>query len=76
VFLQHRGDAVRARHLVNRHGRETANLHLATPDQRVKVLRDLSKRKSDWLIDAAQAMTRAIKLDWESFQSSQLATAI
>jgi hypothetical protein len=57
-------------------GRETANLHLATPDQRVKVLRDLSKRKSDWLIDAAQAMTRAIKLDWESFQSSQLATAI
>jgi hypothetical protein len=54
-------------------GRETANLHLSTPDQRVKVLRDLSKRKSDWLIDAALAMTRATKLDWESFKSCQLA---
>jgi hypothetical protein len=54
-------------------GRETANLHLATPDQRINVLRDLSKRKPDWLVNAAQSMARATKRDWESFRSSQLA---
>jgi hypothetical protein len=54
-------------------GRETANLHLGTPDQRTNVLRDLSKRKPDWLVNAAQSMARATKRDWESFQSSELA---
>jgi hypothetical protein len=54
-------------------GRETANLHLATPDQRINVLHDLSKRKLDWLVNAAQSMARATKRDWESFRSSQLA---
>jgi Ser/Thr protein kinase RdoA (MazF antagonist) len=54
-------------------GRETANLHLATPDQRINVLRDFSKRKPDWLVASAQSMARATKRDWESFRSSQLA---
>ena len=54
-------------------GRETANLHLATPDQRINVLHDLSKRKLDWLVNAAQSMAIATKRDWESFRSSQLA---
>ncbi len=54
-------------------GRETANLHLATRDQRAKVLRDLSERKPAWLLNAAQAMANATKQDWESFRSSQLA---
>ena len=54
-------------------GRETANLHLATRDQRTKVLRDLNERKPDWLLDAAKAMADATKQDWESFSSSQLA---
>jgi hypothetical protein len=31
---------------------------------------DLSKRKPDWLVNAAQSMARATKRDWESFQSS------
>ena len=54
-------------------GRETANLHLATPDQRINVLRDFSKRKPDWLVASAQSMARATKRDWESFRSSRLA---
>ena len=54
-------------------GRETANLHLATPDQRINVLRDFGKKKPDWLVNAAQSMARATKQDWESFQSSKLA---
>jgi uncharacterized protein DUF2252 len=48
-------------------GRETANLHLATPDQRGKVLRDLAKQKPDWLHEAAQAMAQATEQDWKNF---------
>ena len=54
-------------------GRETANLHLATPDQRTKILRDLTERKADWLVNAARAMSKATEQDWEAFRSSQLA---
>ncbi|HET7446482.1 MAG TPA: DUF2252 family protein [Methyloceanibacter sp.] len=54
-------------------GRETANLHLATPDQKAKVLRDLGVRKRNWLLDAAQAMAHATREDWQSFRSSKLA---
>jgi hypothetical protein len=54
-------------------GRETANLHLATPDQKAKVLSDLSARKREWLLDAAHAMAHATREDWQSFRSSKLA---
>ena len=54
-------------------GRETANLHLGTPGQRAKVLRDLRAREPDWLLNAAQAMATATKQDWEDFRSSTLA---
>ncbi len=56
-------------------GRETANLHLATPGQRAELLRDLAERKPDWLVGAAQAMATATKQDWEDFKSSTLATS-
>jgi hypothetical protein len=56
-------------------GRETANLHLATLDQRTEVLRDLTGRPADWLVSAAEAMTKATEQDWESFRSSQLGAA-
>jgi len=52
-------------------GRETANLHLATSDQRTKLLRDLTGRKADWLVSAAEAMAQATEQDWQSFRSSQ-----
>jgi Uncharacterized protein conserved in bacteria (DUF2252) len=54
-------------------GRETANLHLAIPDQRTKILRDLSGREAEWLVNAAHAMSKAIEHDWEAFRSSPLA---
>ena len=56
-------------------GRETANLHLATSDQRDNVLHDLSERKTDWLLNAAQAMAKATEQDWEGFRSSPLANS-
>ena len=55
-------------------GRDAANLHLATSDQRKTVLRDLTQRGPDWLLKAAQAMAKATEQDWESFRASQLAT--
>jgi hypothetical protein len=55
-------------------GRETANLHLATSDQRKNVLRDLTQRGPDWLLAAAQAIAKATEQDWEAFCASQLAT--
>jgi hypothetical protein len=54
-------------------GHETANLHLATPDQRTTLLHDLTERKQDWLVNAANAMSKATEQDWEQFRSSQLA---
>jgi hypothetical protein len=38
------------------------------------VLLDLGLKEPEWLASAAQSMARATKRDWESFQSSQLAT--
>ncbi|MGZ5849986.1 MAG: hypothetical protein ACXWJN_05300, partial [Methyloceanibacter sp.] len=54
-------------------GRETANLHLATLEQRKSVLRDLSERGPDWLFKAALAMAKATEQDWQMFRASPLA---
>ena len=51
-------------------GAETANLHLATSNQCAKVLRDLGKRKPDWLLQAASAMAEATEQDWKNFRSA------
>jgi Uncharacterized protein conserved in bacteria (DUF2252) len=61
------------RHILKAMGSETANLHLATSNQRTKVLHDLTRRKADWLVEAAQAMSKATEQDWKSFRSSPLA---
>jgi hypothetical protein len=54
-------------------GRETANMHLASPKRRDKILRDLADRKPGWLVGAARAMAEATEQDWESFRTSQFA---
>jgi hypothetical protein len=50
-------------------GRAAANMHLASPDQCPKVLRDLSERKPDWLLEAADAMRKATERDWQDFRA-------
>jgi uncharacterized protein DUF2252 len=57
------------RRLLKAMGYETANLHLATPDQRTNVLRDLAKRKKDWLLETGTAMAKATKQDWEDWRA-------
>jgi uncharacterized protein DUF2252 len=59
------------RHLLKAMGYETANLHLATSGQRKNVLRDLTKRKADWLLEAAKAMAIATEQEWLNFRSSR-----
>jgi hypothetical protein len=45
-------------------GRETANIHLGTEEKRRAIMKDLSKRKGNWLVDAAQTMADAMEKDW------------
>jgi hypothetical protein len=49
-------------------GRETANVHLGTPEQRKEVLKDLQHRKENWLAESAQAMAKAVAKDWQSWK--------
>ncbi len=45
-------------------GWETANVHLGTPRQRKGILRDLARRRPDWLLKAARRMRDATLEDW------------
>jgi hypothetical protein len=54
-FPKHRDEKV----ILKAMGQETANLHLGSPNQRAKVLRDSDERKPGWLCEATQAMAKA-----------------
>ena len=54
--------------LLNAMGFETANIHLGSKDAIKAVRRDLSKRKPDWLHEAAREMTKAVLKDWEEWR--------
>lgn len=45
-------------------GWETGNIHLGSPEQRKAIIQDLRRRKGNWLLESAQAMTRAVEEDW------------
>jgi Uncharacterized protein conserved in bacteria (DUF2252) len=64
-FPKHRDE----RRILNAMGRETANLHLGTHEQRREILHDLSGRTSGWLVTAAEAMSKATQQDWEAFRA-------
>jgi Uncharacterized protein conserved in bacteria (DUF2252) len=46
-------------------GRETANIHLGTEEKRRSILKDLRRRKGNWLLLAAEAMAGAMEKDWQ-----------
>jgi hypothetical protein len=56
--------------LLHAMGSETANVHLGTKGQAIRILNDLKKRKSNWLRDAAAQMARAVEKDWKHNRKS------
>ena len=51
-------------------GRETANVHLASPHAVAAVRRDLRKRGGTWLAAAARIMAEAVLRDWKEWRRS------
>jgi hypothetical protein len=51
-------------------GWETANIHLGSERQREKILKDLRRRKGNWLIRAAETMARVVEKDWRDWKES------
>ena len=49
-------------------GWETANMHFGSPQAIPEIKRDLAKRKSRWLHNAAKAMCKATMKDWEGWR--------
>jgi hypothetical protein len=54
--------------LLDAMGRETANVHVGTEEKRRAILKDLSKRKGNWLLNAAQAMAEVMERDWREWK--------
>jgi len=56
--------------LLHAMGAEAANVHLGSKRQIPKVLKDLQKKKANWLRDAAAAMAKAVEKDWDRYRES------
>lgn len=55
------------RRLLRAMGWETANVHLGTRHQRGRIRIDLAQR-NEWLLEAADAMTKALRRDWKAWR--------
>ncbi len=51
-------------------GAEAANVHLGTKRQAINILKDLKKRKTNWLRDSASRMARSVEKDWNRYKKS------
>jgi hypothetical protein len=51
-------------------GSEAANVHLGTARQVTNIQKDLRKRKSKWLSDAAARMAQQVEKDWKRYRKS------
>jgi uncharacterized protein (DUF2252 family) len=56
-------------HLVEAMGRETANVHFGSPEALPAIRRDLRRRKTRWLFDAASRMAEATLRDWKVWRT-------
>lgn len=54
--------------LLNAMGCEAANVHLGTKSRTQSILKDLKKRKHDWLEDAAKRMAKILERDWKRYR--------
>jgi hypothetical protein len=51
-------------------GSEAANVHLGTKRQVKHILKDLRRRKANWLRSAAKDMAKVVKRDWKEYRSA------
>ena len=65
IELEALGTARGELRLLEAMGRETANIHAGTEEKRRAILKDLRKRKANWLVKAAQAMADKVDKDWQ-----------
>ncbi len=56
--------------LLHAMGSEAANVHLGSKRQVANILRDLRRRKSNWLRSAARDMAKAMEADWKKYGDS------
>jgi hypothetical protein len=56
------------RRLIRAMGFETANIHLGSPTAVAAIRRDLDKRPSGWLAQAAKTMADAVMADWSDWR--------
>jgi len=50
-------------------GHEAANIHAGMPEKRRAIMKDLRKRKRNWLINAARTMAERVDEDWLSWKA-------
>ena len=56
--------------LLHAMGVEAANVHLGSKRQVRNVLKDLGRRKSNWLVTAAKQMAKAMAKEWRDYKKS------
>ena len=56
--------------LLHAMGSEAANVHLGSPGQAKKILKDLRGRKSNWLRAAAKDIAKVIEQEWKEYRKS------
>jgi hypothetical protein len=56
--------------LLHAMGAEAANVHLGSRHRIKDILRDLDRRKPNWLRSAGKAMANAIEKDWKEYRSA------
>jgi Uncharacterized protein conserved in bacteria (DUF2252) len=49
-------------------GFDAANVHAGTAEKRRAILKDMHKRKPNWLIKAAESMAEQVDKDWQSWR--------
>jgi hypothetical protein len=51
-------------------GSETANVHLGSKHRVKAILKDLYRRKGNWLRDDARKMAKAVLREWKEYRKS------
>jgi Uncharacterized protein conserved in bacteria (DUF2252) len=51
-------------------GSEAANVHLGSGQQAKRIVKDLHRRKADWLRSAAKDMAKAFEREWREYRKS------